>query len=148
MLDRVLDDRSIGEGLASIFGVPADQIRTAEGSADAAIPDGIAEDTLIWVERVALEGDFPLQLSIYLQPDLQRLVDEPADEQAAVARLCALWQASCLFNDDELDPYTWLVMRPSGRLEAVTVDAGRLDDRGAFVIARVDRVIRLVPVAV
>jgi hypothetical protein len=148
MLDRALDDRPLREGLASIFGVPADEIQIVGGSADGGGTAGTASDHPIWVERDALEGEFPLRLGVYLRPDLCALIDEPADEQAAIARLCAVWQASCLFSDDEVNPYTWLVMRPNGRLEAVTVDAESLDDRDAFIVTRVDRVIRLMPTAV
>ena len=148
MIDRVLDDGLLIEGLASVFGVSPGEIRIVKPSNSGGLPDGITADAPIWVERSVLQGDFPLQATVHLRPDLQSLVNDPADEQATVARLCAIWQASCLFSDDELNPYTWLVMRPNGRLERVTVDAAALDERNAFVIARVDRVVRLVPVAV
>ena len=86
MLDRVLDDRVLREGIASVFGVPADEVRIVDQSSNGALADGIATEAPVRVEWVALE--------------------------------------------------------------AVTVDAGSLDERDAFVVSQVDRVVRLAPIAV
>ncbi|MGE0543030.1 MAG: hypothetical protein AB7R89_22920 [Dehalococcoidia bacterium] len=145
MLDRVVNDQSIVEGIARVLGVR---------SGDIALVDEIGEqfgvmsqNPPIIIERAQLAGSFPLQLSISLRrSDLEQRICDPADEQAVIARLCAGWECSALFSDDALNPYSWFLMTPTGRLEEVTVDAGRLDDQDAFVITRVNRIVRQVPV--
>lgn len=148
ILSRALSDQVLTEGLGQVFGVRPSQVRVtgrlAEGTPPADLPAAP-----LWVERVPLSGAFPLQVSIFL-PDrnLQNRVRDTAASEAAIAGLCARWRCRCLFSDDALNPYTWLLMHPTGLLEAVTVDASRLDDQDQFVISHVDRVIRQIPIAV
>jgi hypothetical protein len=142
MLDHVLDDGMLADGFAQIF---------EQSPADVGVVDAIllaSSIVPILVERRDLGGDFPLGVSVYLCPELQRRVSDPFDEQIAIARLCALWHCRCLFSDDDLNPYSWLLMHPSGLLEAVTVDAERLDHKDEFVIASVEGIVRHVPIPV
>lgn len=145
-LDRVVDDGALAQGLARIFSVRP---------ADVGIVDDISGPSAehvrslpVRVERSSDAGDFPLRVSVYLDCTLQPRVERDSGEEAAIARLCAFWQCSCLFSGDDVNSYFWLLMRPTGLLKAVTVDADRLDDRDEIVIARVDRVVRQVPIAV
>jgi hypothetical protein len=147
MLDRVVNDRSIVKGMAHVFGLRSADIALVDEIADQ--PGVMSQDPPVIIERAELAGNFPLQLSIYLRrSELEQRVADPADEQAVVARLCAGWKCSALFSDDAVDPYSWFLMTPTGRLEEVTVDAGRLDDQDAFVVTRVNRMVRQVLVAV
>ncbi len=142
MLDHMIDNDGLVDGFVRVF---------ACSPADVGVVDAISLSTPalpIVVERRDLGGDFPLGVSVHLDEELQRRVTDPIDEQNTIARLCALWHCSCLFSDDLVNPYSWLLMNPTGVLEAVTVDPERLDCDDQFVVVRVDRVVRHVPVAV
>jgi hypothetical protein len=143
MLDRVVDDRVIVDGMAYVFGVRTGEVALIDDI------EGLDDNPPIIITHTRLSGDFPLQLSIYLRySELEQRVCDPEDEQTVIARLCAEWRCSALFSDDDLNPYRWLLMSQTGRLAEVTVDADRLDDQDAFVITRVDRMVRQIPVAV
>lgn len=146
VLDREVSDEVLAGGLALAFDVPPAEITIVEAagldSASRRAPPPIL------VVRESLQGEYPLQISITLHRDeLRHRVESDAAGEAVIAVLCAQWQCTCLFSDDGLNPFTWLRMLPDGLLQAVTVDAERLDD-DQFRIASVDRVLRRIPVAV
>jgi hypothetical protein len=145
-LDRVVDDDVLAQGLARLFGVSPTDVGIVDDIGEASAES--VRSLPIRVERAPEAGDFPLRVSVYLDYVLQPRVERSADEETAIARLCALWQCSCLFSDDDVNPYSWLLMRSTGLLEAVTVDGDRLDDQDELVVARIDGVVRQVPLAV
>jgi hypothetical protein len=149
MLDREIDDLEIVKGLAHVFDLHAGEVSLVDEIAEGI--QGLDGGLPVVIERIQLSGDFPLQLSIYIylrRSDLELRVYDAADEQAMIARLCAMWKCNALFSDDDVNPYRWLLMSATGRLDEVTVDADRLDNEDAFVITRVNRMVRQVPVAV
>jgi hypothetical protein len=147
MLDRVVDDREIVDGLARAFDLHLDDVSLIDDTTERQIRN--LDEHPVIVELAQLSGDFPLQLSIYLRrSDLEQRVCDPSDEQEQIAQLCATWKCSALFSDDALNPYRWFLMSAAGRLEEVSVDADRLDSEDAFVITRVDRLVRQIPAAV
>ncbi len=132
LLDRRVPDRILARALADALGIPETSMRVVEDVADApATADGA---TLLLVDRTGLTGDFPLQLSLYVRDaDLARRIEPPAARLASVVRLCQLLDCTALLPDDSLNPFSWLRVRPSGAVDAVTLDPDRLD-RDEFVV--------------
>ena len=52
----------------------------------------------------------------------------------------------CLYSDEDLDPYSWLLMSPSGRIEPVLIDPDRYDSDEGMIVKRVTGPARSVPV--
>jgi hypothetical protein len=77
-----------------------------------------------------LPGDFPMWIDVYSTLD----PTSDADIAAAFVTECKI---DALISDSTPNPYQWIqVCAPDGRKALVHVDVNQLDDRDAFVIAR------------
>lgn len=132
--DRVIDAHALAEGIASVFGVQPDDVRIVNvQDTDAIIDSG---DAPVLLELNPRLGQFAFGFSVILRsPETERAVATAAQSEAIIARLCARWQAHCLFDDGTVNPYGYVRMHPSGRVDHVTLDAAALDERDEYTVA-------------
>jgi hypothetical protein len=133
LLDRDVSDVALAQGVAGVFAIPIDAVAVV----------GDIEDTLkttltniqILVVRAPAEGEFPLQVSFYLRNDeLERRVEPWSASFALVKQFTRLIGCSALVGDETPDVLSWLLVRPTGEVEAIMLDYDRLD-RDEYVVA-------------
>lgn len=122
--------QSIGE----LFDVAPERIVIVDDFTASA--EGMPPDTAVIVQQTTQPGEFPLMLSISLTDEA--LIQRATGRNAAVTfagRLSTILQCDVLMSDEDIDPYSMLRVRPSGTVEAVTIDADALDANHYRVIA-------------
>jgi hypothetical protein len=90
------------------------------------------------VEHHSQPGDFPARLMIVLWDG--RLVDEVGEatslaSYAAYAAIASVLETALIAPIAGVDPYVAHLVRPSGEVSRVTLDAARLDDLGEVSVA-------------
>lgn len=134
LFDKALDDGTLADGFACAFGVRPDQVAVT-GNLDLETWDRLREAPIV-IELRPGAGQFLFGVSPRLRsPETERAVATAAQGEAIIARLCALWQAHCLFDDGTVNPYGYVRMHPSGRVDHVTLDAAALDERDEYTVA-------------
>jgi hypothetical protein len=126
LLDRDVSTKALRRALAAMLSIPELSVQIVADVANATVADHGA--TRVLVERTSREGEFPLQLSLYLRDAaLADSLATPAERLARVQRLSQLLGCSVLLSDDSLNPFSWLRIAPSGVVDAVALDPDRLD---------------------
>jgi hypothetical protein len=126
LIDRLVPDTALQSALAAGLNVPPASVQIVECVSDVVTAD-LTGVTLL-VERTALAGDFPLQLSLYVRDStLAQQLESPAESLDLVKKLCSSLDSSALLSDESLSPLSWLRVQPSGAVDAVLLDADRLD---------------------
>ena len=134
ILDRDVPTQALRRALAAALGIPEPSVQVVADVADTT-PAGDGATRLL-VERTARDGDFPLQLSLYVRDAaLAQSVAAPAERLARVQRLCQLLGCTSLLADDSLNPFSWLSIAPSGAVDVVALDPDRFDRDEFKVIA-------------
>ena len=88
----------------------------------------------IVVHRWTTKGEFPLQAEIYLHGRATRLRMDARDQFDVVRQMAALSGCGIVVSDLSPDPYAWLEVYPSGAVDSIAVNAGRLDDDDELVV--------------
>jgi hypothetical protein len=133
LLGRPVSDAALKTALATVLAVPEPRVQIVDAIRDRLDPT--SGSSAVLVERAAVEGEFPLHLSVYVtDPGAERSIQRADSSLAAVVRLCALLDAPCLMSDDSLNPASWLRVMPAGLIEQVLLEPERLD-RDEYVVA-------------
>jgi hypothetical protein len=123
LLDRPVAADELRAAFAHVFCLPTDQVAMVSSMAEAPPLVGVT------VEVTDLEGDFPLQLSVYVASTYEA-------ELADVARkVSAQLGVRTLIPGDSPDPYVMLMIQPSGSAAEVKLDTSSLDELGRYRIA-------------
>lgn len=124
LLDQPVTDDALVHAFATAFLVPSEAVLVITDITDPLV--AVADQHLILIERRPIRGDFALQISVFLRdPEVERRGGEWPEDIKMVARLADLLACDIIMSDDSLDPSSWLLVRPTGRVDAVTLD---LDD--------------------
>src|SRR5581483_5043303 len=120
-------DPALVQAFAATLGIPEDTVRVVDAFENQ--PPGTEDASRLVIERTPAEGDFSLQLSLYLRDaKLEQRLQSPTATLMRIKQLCRTLQRACLLSDDSLSPVSWLRVLPSGEIEEVTLDADRLED--------------------
>ena len=122
-----VDTPRLQDALAATFSVPAEQVCVVDDIEDSLTL--MQPTAALLVQRTPLDGgEFPVLASIYVRDD--RLSQQASQSEEAVRlarRLSAELACDCLISDDDINPYTMLRVRPTGEIDAVTLEADALD---------------------
>ena len=131
VLDRWTDEQTLVQALATVFEVSPTTVRIVD---DLTVPELELAATAVLAERTRRDGQFRLQLSVYIRDCAiwQRACG--FDETFRLARrFCALVHATCLIAGDVEHADDDFLVRPSGEILRVTLDEDRLA-RDEFVV--------------
>lgn len=134
LLERCVDGAELAGALSAAFGVPAAQVGLAtsiERLAVGPLPHG----RVVVAEVAPARGDFACRLSLFV-------VDALADrEPVEVARrLCALLELRALVPDRSTNPYSMLLVEPTGEVRTVSLDVRSLDEDDGYRLSPADSV--------
>jgi hypothetical protein len=123
LLDRPVAANELRAALAHVFGLPTGQVALVSSMAEAPPLVGVT------VEVTDLEGDFPLQISVYVAAAYEAELSDVA------TKIAAQLGARTLVPSDSPDPYVMVMIQPSGSAAEVNVDTSSLDELGQYRIA-------------
>lgn len=131
-VDRRLTDSEVQVAAGKTFGIAAERVRVVADLAS----DIVAIDPAISliVEHRPQPGDFPERMAFVMwDGNLIDMIDENETSPASYRLLTALashLDASIIAPADGMDPYTGLLIEPSGDVYQVRFDEDVLDDLG------------------
>ncbi len=135
-LDHHIDAPDLKRALGVTFGIPASKIEVV--SDFAAEVESIDPQVSIVAEHYPQPGEFPERLMIILwDTTLKERVGGSESSVASMAMLVTLashLNASIIAADDDPDPYTGILIEPSGNVFQVGFDPNALDDALGVVI--------------
>jgi len=114
VLERAASREQLHVGIARVLGVDEGDVVVSGGIASAP-----AARVLVIVRE--LPRGFRRVVSIYLGPDLA------GDEKGFAVSLCEQLASRALVSDDDVDPYSMLLVDVDGTLTGVHLDAASLD---------------------
>jgi hypothetical protein len=132
-VSRAPHDDALLCALSSVFGVSPGAVAIVESLEDAAAVDD--PSITILVERWRQGGEFPLHVRVYLRgPDPRAAVSDQEASLGYVKRLSHELDSTCLIADGSVNPYSMLLVRPTGDVTTVLLDSDALE-RDEYVIA-------------
>ncbi len=122
--ERLIEMKQLIEAMSEIFSVSVSDIGplSYEGPS-----------RKIMYEICQRGGEFKMTLTIYNPPSVALTHQDLAKD------LARRFDMRCLISDDEINPYSWILVDPAGDTTGVFVEAPCLDDRGDFVVERSKR---------
>lgn len=124
LLDRWIDGPLVTRALATAFQLDLGRVRVVDEITPTPDLDGLA----VLVERTRRQGDFPLQLSVYVRDEnVWQRVRSFDETVRLVGSLCRLIDSACLITGGAEDPDLDVLVRPSGEILHVTLDEDLLD---------------------
>jgi hypothetical protein len=123
LFDRPVAADKLRAAFAQVFGLPTDQVALVSSMAEAPPLTGVT------LEVTDLEGDFPLQLSVYVAATYEA---ELADVATKIAAQLGI---RTLIPSDSPDPYVMVMIQPSGSAAEVNLDTSSRDELGQYKIA-------------
>lgn len=118
--EQPLNDQDILSGLVRSFNLARDEIMVRRNHDDFTNPDNAK---LVCLASPRNEG-FRCVLSVYAYFDASSL-----DEISVVTKFARTCKTDLLISDDSIDPYTMILVRPTGDLVNVNLDADLLDEK-------------------
>jgi hypothetical protein len=121
VLEKAVGPAELRAAVAKAFGVEAGEVHVVESVADA--PAGAP----VIAETTTLEGDFRLQVSLYVGEKLAE--KDPLD---VIRRLCSALQTQALIPDSSPNPYAMILIDHGLKAHLVALDADSLNNREEY----------------
>jgi len=117
----------LSRALGLAFGVSTDSVSVVASIEDSPGSCGVV------AEVSELEGEFRRKVSIYLDESVRQ-----ADALSVARAVAASLSCEVLIPDDTTDPYSMILVCPSGAIAGIAVDVDALDVRGEYRVMRVE----------
>lgn len=128
--DRAINIDEMSKTLSKVFEVAEQHILVTETYPLAENMLQSPQPVIIcWLSFIG--GDFPCRADIYLEKLLL-----PKVEYQTEATICEMLNCRALVSDDELNPYSWILIYKKDRYQKVYVDYDKLDANQQFTIVR------------
>lgn len=142
-MERVVSDEQLQHAFSAVFGVSPTEVAVTEdlftvsdSVREAILADDHLGEAPIYLERSRTPGDFPFHVMVVLRKaELEAMVKGWDREVAMIQRLADELGVRMLISDDDVNPYTWILVTPHAAMTPVRVDADQLDDHDALVLA-------------
>jgi hypothetical protein len=129
-IERIVSSRDLQAAFAATFGVAPTRILITEDIASEGGSDNVSP--MILVEQRTQPGDFPQRLMIVLKdPELvQRVGDRETSikSYSMLSLLAANMKSTLLAVDQRGDPYSALLIEPTGKVYHVDLDPDFMDE--------------------
>lgn len=128
LVDRNLTENEITNAIAKLFLVPLTDVLVIDDIAET----DISERVRVLCERMSVEGDFSMRLSIYLRNSNL----EQSDSTLKIGQFCELLNCQCLVPDESVNPYQWRLVQSSEDWKIVYLDPKILDENEEYIIQK------------
>ncbi len=141
LIERLVTDDDIVIAMADAFALPNASISAVGDLSELDNTD--IESIAIICERWQIEGDFALHMHVYLRTDDVIAVTEHLGDIEIVGRFAERLNTSCFIGDDDINPFTGLLIRGPQDIQPARLSSQDEDEdvfRLAPVPAHVSRV--------
>src|SRR6478672_4425735 len=106
-LGRRVTDSVLVRSLAAVFEIAPNGVRLVDSLLTIESP--VDDEVKLLIERRPTQGDFKLQLRIYIRdPELEQRARQHDTHVSFVQRFCELAGTDCLMSDDSPSGISWL----------------------------------------
>lgn len=125
LIDRNLSNDEVVATISQVFSVSPADVLVVDDIAEA----DVSESIRLLCERMSVQGDFSIRLSIYLRDSKLEL--EP---NSIIRQFCGMLHCKCLISDSSVNPYSMLLVQESEDIQPVALDPERLDENEEYII--------------
>lgn len=126
LVDRNLTKNEIANAIAHLFLIPLTDVLVVDDIVETDVSDRVR----VLCERMSVEGDFSIRLSIYLRDSNL----EQSDSTLKIGQFCELLNCQCLVSDESVNPYQWRLVQSSETWKLVYLDPKLLDENEEYII--------------
>jgi hypothetical protein len=126
LVARNLTENEIANAIAQLFLIPLTDVLVV----DDIVKTDVSERIRVLCERMSVEGDFSIRLSIYLRDSNL----EQSDSTLKIGQFCQLLNCQCLVSDESVNPYQWRLVQSSETWKLVYLDPKLLDENEEYII--------------
>jgi hypothetical protein len=134
LIERLASDHDIAIAMADAFGLQAGSISVVGDLHE--LDNSDADPIAIICERWRVEGDFALQMHVYLRTNDVIAITERRGDIEIVGRFAQKVNSACFIGDDDINPFTGLLIRGPKNAQPARLDS-QDDDEGVFRLAPV-----------
>ena len=116
-------------------GLGGDRARIAVVHSIVDLDPAALEHLDVIAERGEARGEYPVQITLFAHH--ARVPLNPIVALQTLIRICRATDHECLIEDGGLDPYSMFRVSPSGKVEAIDLDADRFDADESYVVRQV-----------
>jgi hypothetical protein len=128
LVDRNLTENEIANAIAQLFSIPLTDVLVVDDIVETDVSDRVR----VLCERMSVEGDFSIRLSIYLRDSNL----EQSDSTLKIGQFCELLNCQCLVSDESVNPYQWRLVQSSETWKLVYLDPKKLDENEEYIIQK------------
>jgi hypothetical protein len=128
LIDRNLSKDEVLAAMSQVFSVSPTDVLVVDDIAEAEVSEHIR----LLCERMPVQGDFSMKLSIYVRDsELEQL-----DPKLIIRQFCCILHCQCLISDSSVNPYLMLLVQESGDIQPVSLNPDRLDENEEYIIIK------------
>jgi hypothetical protein len=128
LVDRNLTENEIANAIAQLFSIALTDVLVVDDIVETDVSDRVR----VLCERMSVEGDFSIRLSIYLRDSNL----EQSDSTLKIGQFCELLNCQCLVSDESVNPYQWRLVQSSETWKLVYLDPKKLDENEEYIIQK------------
>ena len=128
LVDRNLTENEIANAIAQVFSIPLTDVLVVDDIVETDVSDRVR----VLCERMSVEGDFSIRLSIYLRDSNL----EQSDSTLKIGQFCELLNCQCLVSDESVNPYQWRLVQSSENWKLVYLNPKLLDENEEYIIQK------------
>jgi hypothetical protein len=134
LIERLVADADITVAVAGAFALPTDSISVVGDFKE--LDDIDIESVAIICERWRVEGDFAINMHVYLRADAAIALTEQLGDIEIVGRIAQTMNTACFIGDDDINPFTGMLVRGTRDVQPARLDP-EAEDEGVFRLAPV-----------
>lgn len=128
LVDRNLTENEIANAIAQLFSIALTDVLVV----DDIVETDVSDQVRVLCERMSVEGDFSIRLSIYLRDSNL----EQSDSTLKIGQFCELLNCQCLVSDESVNPYQWRLVQSSETWKLVYLNPKKLDENEEYIIQK------------
>jgi hypothetical protein len=128
LVDRNLTENEIANAIAQLFSIALTDVLVVDDIVETDVSDRVR----VLCERMSVEGDFSIRLSIYLRDSNL----EQSDSTLKIGQFCELLNCQCLVSDESVNPYQWRLVQSSENWKLVYLNPKKLDENEEYIIQK------------
>lgn len=125
-IDRILTNDEIAIAISRLLSIAQREVLIVEDIEK--IERQLGPDVRVLSEKLPMNGDFVLRLAKYLRDSSLEKTVEQIGNRALTESFCDQLGCHCLISDDSANPYSWLLIQGTGRVENVSIDLKRSNE--------------------
>jgi hypothetical protein len=133
LINKQIDNTELISALSKLLTIPPTEILIVYDIAELEKQNSPYQ---LVCQKVEIQGDFSLLLSLYPQNEATNELTKQFQNYAFTGKLGEILGCACLISDDTIDPYQWILIQNNKNWQTVELDPDKLDDHESYVISK------------